>query len=50
MLTTTKSANLRDQILDLKKQRNAVLLVHNYQVGEIQDMADYVGDSLGLAY
>ena len=50
MVTTTNSANLRDQILDLKKQRNAILLVHNYQVGEIQDMADYVGDSLGLAY
>ena len=50
MVTTTNSANLRDQIIDLKKQRNAILLVHNYQVGEIQDMADYVGDSLGLAY
>lgn len=50
MVTTKNTANLKDQILDLKKQRNAVLLVHNYQVGEIQDMADYVGDSLGLAY
>ena len=50
MVTTTNSANLRDQIIDLKKQRNAILLVHNYQVGEIQDIADYVGDSLGLAY
>ena len=50
MVTTTDSTNLRDQIIDLKKQRNAILLVHNYQVGEIQDMADYVGDSLGLAY
>ena len=40
---------LSREILDLKRQRNAVILAHNYQVAEIQDIADYVGDSLGLA-
>lgn len=44
------SLDLRDDILRLKKERNAVILAHNYQTGDIQDIADYVGDSLGLAY
>lgn len=40
---------LADEILDLKKQRKAILLAHHYQVSEIQELADVVGDSLELA-
>ena len=42
--------DLRQQIIALRQARNAVILAHNYQTGDIQDLADYVGDSLGLAY
>lgn len=40
---------LGEEISQLKAERNAVILAHNYQYGEIQDIADYVGDSLGMA-
>ena len=48
-MTKEKFAPLAQEIFTLKQQLNAVILAHNYQVPEIQDVADFVGDSLGLA-
>jgi len=47
---STLAPSITDEVLRLKEERNAVILAHNYQTGDIQDIADHVGDSLGLAY
>ncbi len=46
---TDSDAKLIERIEQLRKQRNAIILAHNYQLAEVQDIADFVGDSLELS-
>jgi quinolinate synthase len=48
-LDAEEIARLQDEVRSLAQERNAVILAHNYQVPEVQDVADFVGDSLGLS-
>jgi quinolinate synthase len=48
-MTVAAVHTMQDEVRALARERNAVILAHNYQVPEVQDAADYVGDSLGLS-
>jgi len=47
--TSSSQAELMRRVQELKAERNAIILVHNYQLPEVQDVADHLGDSLGLS-
>jgi len=49
VIPEVKNEKLIGDILKLKEKRKAIILAHNYQIGEVQDIADFVGDSLGLS-
>src|ERR687896_1622667 len=49
LLTLESIPQMQDEVRALAEERNAVILAHNYQVPEVQDVADFVGDSLGLS-
>jgi quinolinate synthase len=48
-VTTLEITTMQEEVRSLAAERGAVILAHNYQVPEVQDVADYVGDSLGLS-
>jgi quinolinate synthase len=48
-VSEVRDEKMISDILKLKEERKAIILAHNYQIGEVQDIADFVGDSLGLS-